>query len=93
MPLALPLLQQLQCRDSGFVQSLESQLLSGLEKKLTCSYQAPAMNTALATAAFGLFGDVTDAASLLRSGCASKSTLPVNSLICPLSSAQIGCCC
>ena len=25
MPLALPLLQQLQCRDSGFVQSPESQ--------------------------------------------------------------------
>jgi hypothetical protein len=30
MPRGLPLLQQLQCRDSGFVQSLESQLLSGL---------------------------------------------------------------
>jgi hypothetical protein len=30
MPLALPLLQELQCRDSGFVQSLESQPLSGL---------------------------------------------------------------
>jgi hypothetical protein len=30
MPLALPLLQQLQCRPSGFVQSLESQPLSGL---------------------------------------------------------------
>jgi hypothetical protein len=30
MPRGLPLLQQLQCRDSGFVQSLESQLPSGL---------------------------------------------------------------
>jgi hypothetical protein len=30
VPLALPLLQQLQCRDSGFVQSLESQPLSGV---------------------------------------------------------------
>jgi hypothetical protein len=30
MPLALPLLQELQCRGSGFVQSLESQPLRGL---------------------------------------------------------------
>jgi len=30
MPRGLPLLQQLQCRVSGFVQSLESQPLSGL---------------------------------------------------------------
>jgi hypothetical protein len=30
MPRGLPLLQQLQCRDSGFVQSLKSQTLGGL---------------------------------------------------------------
>jgi len=49
MPRDLPLLQQLQCRDSGFVQSPESQALGGLA-------QVPLTRSAFLTKIFSYLG-------------------------------------